>query len=123
MRGRPCEFGVFGTIHTGELNGEVEGTIIPSSRLVRISLSISSLWTTGNLYYFVLIHCYVAISVFNQSRPGQRINSLHVIETDAAYRNSRFRSIPLYNYQGWGSRKRNYLLRIVQIITKKIYKF
>ena len=41
--------------------------------------------------------CYVAISVFNQSRSGQRINSLHVIETDAAYRNPRFRSIPLDN--------------------------
>ena len=65
------------------------------------------------------IQCHVAISVFNQSRPGQRINSLHVIETDAAYRNPRFRSIPLDNYQGWGSRKRNYLLRDVQIITKE----
>ena len=63
--------------------------------------------------------CYVTISVFNQSRPGQRINSLHVIETDAAYRNPRLRSIPLDNYQGWGSRKRNYLLRDVQIITKE----
>ena len=63
--------------------------------------------------------CYVTISVFNQSRPGQRINSLHVIETDAAYRNPRFRSIPLDNYQGWGSRKKNYLLRDVQIITKE----
>ena len=38
--------------------------------------------------------CYVAISVFNQSRPGQRINSVRVIGTDAAYRNPRFRSIP-----------------------------
>ena len=63
--------------------------------------------------------CYVAISVFNQSRPGHRMNSLHVIETDAAYRNPRFRSIPLDNYQGWGSIKRNYLLRDVQIITKE----
>ena len=63
--------------------------------------------------------CYIAISVFNQSRPGQRINSLHVIEIDAACRNPRFRSIPLDNYQGWGSRKRNYLLRVVQIITKE----
>ena len=63
--------------------------------------------------------CYVAISVFNQSRPGQRINSLHVIETDVAYRNPRFRSIPLDNYQGWGSRKRIHLLRDVQIITKE----
>ena len=40
------------------------------------------------------MHCYVAISVFNQSRPGQRTNSLRVIETDAAYRNPRSRSIP-----------------------------
>ena len=31
--------------------------------------------------------------VFNQSRPGQRINSLHVIKTDTVYRNPRFRSI------------------------------
>ena len=70
-----------------------------------------------------VMYCYVMISVFNQSRPSQRINSLHVIETDAAYRNPRFRSIPLDNYQGWGSRKRNYLLQNVQIITKKRYKF
>ena len=40
------------------------------------------------------MYCYVTISVFYQSRPGQRINSLHVIETDAAYRNPRFRFIP-----------------------------
>ena len=56
------------------------------------------------------------IPVFNQSRPGQRINSLHVIETDAVYRNPRCRSIQ-DNYQGWGSRKRNYLLRDSQLIT------
>ena len=36
---------------------------------------------------------YVTIPVFNQSRPGQRINSLQVIEMDAVYRNPRFRSI------------------------------
>ena len=44
--------------------------------------------------------CYVAIPVFNQSRPGQRINSLHVIETDAVYRNPRFGSIPLDTKDG-----------------------
>ena len=36
--------------------------------------------------------CYVAIPIFNQSRPRQRINSLHVVETEAVYRNLRFPS-------------------------------
>ena len=42
---------------------------------------------------------YVAIPVFSQSRSGHRINFSHVIETDAVYRNPRFRFIPLENYQ------------------------
>ena len=57
------------------------------------------------------MRCYVAIPVFNQSRPGQRINSLHVIETDAVYGNLRFRWM--------GLEKANCLLRDVQIITRE----
>ena len=53
------------------------------------------------------IYCYVAISVPNQSLPGQRINSLHVIETDAAYRNPRFRSIPSGKLPRMGLEKEN----------------
>ena len=63
------------------------------------------------LYWFGFdrqVHlCYVTISVFNQSRPGQRINSLHVIETDAAYRNLRFRSIPSGKLPRMGLEKKN----------------
>ena len=57
--------------------------------------------------------CYVAISVFNevcnQSRPGQSrpSRSLHVIETDAAYRNPRFRSIPSGKLPRMGLEKEN----------------
>ena len=51
--------------------------------------------------------CYVAISVFHHSRPGQRINSLHVIETGAAYRNPRFRSIPSGRLPRMGLEKEN----------------
>ena len=69
----------------------------------------------------ILWECYVAIPVFNQSRPGQRINSLHVIEIDSVYRNPHFKSIPLEIYQEWGSRKRNYLLRDVQNNCKRKY--
>ena len=54
------------------------------------------------LYDLSALFCYVAIPVFNQSRPGHRINSLHVIQTDASRetdRNTRFRSIPLGQLQ------------------------
>ena len=49
----------------------------------------------------------IKISVFNHSRPGQRINCLHVIETDAAYRNPRFRSIPSGKLPRMGLEKEN----------------
>ena len=72
-----------------------------------------------NIYHAYFPHILLLRLVFNQSRLNQRINSLHVIETDAVYCNPRFRSIPLDNYRGWGSRKRNYLLRDLQIIKKE----
>ena len=52
------------------------------------------------------------IPVFNWSHLGQRFNSLHTLEINAVYCNPRFWSNPKENYQGWGSRKRNYLLQI-----------
>ena len=68
--------------------------------------------TPGNFAYLYVRDtkywdCYVTISVFNQSRPGQRINSLHVIETDAAHRNPRFRSIPSGKLPRMGLEKKN----------------
>ena len=53
------------------------------------------------------MYYYVAIPVFNQSHPGQRINSLHVIEADAVYRNPRFRSIPSGKLPRMGLEKEN----------------
>ena len=59
------------------------------------------------LLKFKIRCCYVAIPVFNQSRPGQRINSSHVIETDAVYRNPRLRSTSSGKLPRMGLEKEN----------------
>ena len=66
--------------------------------------------------------CYIAIPVFNQSRSGQRINSLHVFETDAVYRNPRFKSIASGQLPKMGLEKENLFASEFSINYKTIIK-
>ena len=65
-----------------------------------------------SLVIFLRVRPKTGIPVFNRSHLGQGFNPLHTIEIDAVYCNPRFWSNPKENYQGWGSRKRNYSLPI-----------
>ena len=101
-------------------------TVSPCSFLMRFISSISlsvyiprlplCRWIPffSSICWFRLFYCVTSpISVYNWSHLGQRVNSLHTVEINAVYRNPRFWSNLLEIYQGWGSRRRNYLLQLI----------